>query len=86
MTPARYRECLGLLDVSASEIAHRLGCSDRLAHRWASGRIAVPVGIADWLEEWVTIRQAHPDPLPPDDWHMGRAEAAEIVIPEARSA
>jgi hypothetical protein len=35
MTPARYRECLALLDLSQNEIARLLGCSDRLTHRWA---------------------------------------------------
>jgi hypothetical protein len=28
MTPDRYRECLELLGVSASDIARKLGCSD----------------------------------------------------------
>jgi hypothetical protein len=28
------------------------------------------VGIAEWLEEWVAARKAHPDPLPPEDWHL----------------
>jgi hypothetical protein len=37
-----------------------------MTYRWASGKIVVPVG---WLEEWVAVRQARPDPLPPDDWH-----------------
>jgi hypothetical protein len=46
-----------------------LRCSDRLTHRWASGKIAVPVGIAGWLEAWLAVRQAHLDPAPPDDWH-----------------
>jgi len=40
-----------------------------LTRAWATGRSAIPVGIADWLEEWVTIRLAHPDPRPPVDWH-----------------
>ena len=70
MTPTRYRECLDLLGMSASEIARTLGCSDRLPHRWASGRIAVPPGISGWLEAWVAIRLAHPDPQPPGDWHQ----------------
>ena len=69
MTPARYRECLDLLGLSQNDIARSLGCSDRMTHRWASGRITIPAGIARWLEAWVAVRQAHPDPLPPDDWH-----------------
>ena len=70
MTPARYRECLDLLGLSQNDIARSLGCSDRMTHRWASGKIRVPVGIANWLEAWVAVRLAHPDPLPPDDWHQ----------------
>jgi hypothetical protein len=73
MTPDRYRECLDRLGVSASEIARILNCSDRMTYRWASGKITVPVGIANWLETWVAVRQAHPDPLPPDDWHRDGA-------------
>jgi hypothetical protein len=69
MTPARYRECLELLGLSQNELARVLGCSDRLAHRWAGGKAGIPAGIATWLEQWVAIRTAHPDPLPPEDWH-----------------
>jgi len=69
MTPARYRECLAFLDLSQRGLAPILGCSDRLTRAWATGRSLVPIGIAEWLEEWVAIRQAHPDPLPPEDWH-----------------
>jgi hypothetical protein len=39
------------------------------------------VGISEWLEEWVAIRLAHPDPLPPEDWHRplaGQMAAAEV--------
>ena len=79
MKPTRYRECLDLLGVSASDIACILGCSDRMTHRWASGKISVPVGIANWLEAWVAVRQAHPDPLPPDDWHKVPYDADERV-------
>jgi hypothetical protein len=71
MTPDRYRECLDLLGISAAVLARRLGCSDRMTYRWTSGKIAVPAGVACWLEEWVAIRQAHPDPEPPEDWHVG---------------
>jgi hypothetical protein len=35
MTPNRYRECLELLGVSASDIARILKCSDRMTYRWA---------------------------------------------------
>jgi hypothetical protein len=69
MNAARYRECLSLLGISAADLARQLGCSDRLTYRWTSGKISVPVGIGRWLEAWVAVRQAHPDPLPPADWH-----------------
>ena len=69
MTPTRYRECLDFLGLSQRGLAPILGCSDRLTRSWATGRSAIPSGIAGWLEKWVAVRQAHPDPLPPDDWH-----------------
>jgi hypothetical protein len=69
MTPNRYRECLDMLGITAADLARKLGCSDRLTYRWASGKIEVPIGIANWLENWVAVRLAHPDPLPPEDWH-----------------
>jgi len=69
MTSDRYRRCLDFLGLSQRGLAPILGCSDRLKRGWATGRSVIPVGIAEWLEEWVAVRQAHPDPLPPDDWH-----------------
>jgi hypothetical protein len=71
MTPTRYRECLEFLGLPQRGLAQILGCSDRLTRAWATGRSAIPVGIADWLEKWVAVRLAHPDPEPPDDWHRG---------------
>jgi hypothetical protein len=64
-----------MLGITASDIARMLRCSDRMTHRWASGKIEIPVGIAAWLEEWVAVRLAHPDPLPPNDWHCSPARA-----------
>jgi hypothetical protein len=69
MTPARYRECLGIVGQSQSGLADLLGCNARLTRAWATGRSEVPCGIARWLEEWVAVRLAHPDPKPPTDWH-----------------
>ena len=80
MTSARFREYLELLGITAADLARRLGCSDRLTYRWTSGKIEVPVGIGRWLEAWVAVRQAHPGPLPPEDWHRplaGQMAAAE---------
>jgi hypothetical protein len=56
-----------------TQFGNPLRCSGPHDLPLASGKIAVPVGIANWLEAWVTVRQAHPDPLPPDDWHQGAA-------------
>jgi ribosome-binding protein aMBF1 (putative translation factor) len=72
MTPDRYRECLAALGLSQRGLAPILGCSDRITRAWATGRSAVPVAIAEWLEAWVAIRLAHPDPKPPADWHHSR--------------
>jgi hypothetical protein len=69
VTPDRYREFLAVLGLFQRGLAPILGCSDRLPRTWATGRSAIPVGIAAWLEERVAIRQAHPDPVPPEDWH-----------------
>jgi hypothetical protein len=69
MNAARYRECLDLLGISAADLARNLDCSDRITRRWASGRAEVPAGIGRWLEAWVAVRQVHPDPVPPEDWH-----------------
>jgi hypothetical protein len=77
MTPDRYRECLDFLGLSQRGLAPLLGCSDRLTRGWATGRSAIPAGIAEWLEEWVAIRQAHPDLLPPENWHKRQSEPAE---------
>jgi hypothetical protein len=32
------------------------------------GREIIPSEVADWLEAWVVIRLAHPDPPPPENW------------------
>jgi hypothetical protein len=69
MTPTRFRECLTILGLSQRGLAPILGCTDRTTRHWATGQIAIPLGIGDWLESWVAVRQAHPDPAPPDDWH-----------------
>jgi hypothetical protein len=78
MTPTRYRECLEILGLSQRGLAPIIGCSDRLTRGWATGRSDIPVGVAEWLEEWVAIRQAHPDPLPPEDWHASRSTAKNV--------
>jgi hypothetical protein len=70
VTPARFRDCLTALGLSANDLARILDCSDRITRRWASGRTEVPIGVGRWLEKWVAVRRAHPDPTPPEDWHQ----------------
>jgi hypothetical protein len=69
MTPARLRECLAALGLSQGGLARLLKCDDRVVSRWATGQNEIPRGIGRWLEDWVAVRTAHPDPLPPKDWH-----------------
>jgi hypothetical protein len=69
MTTDRLRECLAALGVSQGALARLLKCDDRVVSRWATGQNEIPQGIARWLEEWVSVRTAHPDPAPPEDWH-----------------
>jgi hypothetical protein len=73
MTAVRFRECLASLGLTTNDLARSLECSDRMTRRWASGRAEVPAGICRWLEAWVAVRQAHPDPAPPQDWHRSEA-------------
>jgi hypothetical protein len=50
-----------------------------MTYHWASDKITVPAGIANWFEAWVAVCQVHPDPsqpkarifdtTPPEDWH-----------------
>jgi hypothetical protein len=74
MTPTRYRECLKVLALSQRGLAPILRCSDRLTRSWATDREAIPPEVADWLESWVAIRLAHPDPPPPEGWRRQRPD------------
>ena len=68
MTPTRYRECSAELGLSQRGLAPYLECSDRLTRAWATGAVAIPKPIAEWLEARMHNRIEHPDPLPPKDW------------------
>jgi hypothetical protein len=74
MTPTRYREALETLGLSQRGLAPILRCSDRLTLSWATGREAIPPEVAGWLESWVAIRLAHPDPPPPEGWRRQRPD------------
>jgi hypothetical protein len=74
MTPTRYRECLDTLGLSQRGLAPILRCSDRLTRSWATGREAIPPEVADWLESWVAIRVAYPDPPPPGGWRRQQSD------------
>jgi hypothetical protein len=65
MTPTRFRECLAILGLTQRGLAPFLGCTDRTPRHWAAGGHPIPEKVAAWLEEWVAIRLAHPDPQPP---------------------
>jgi hypothetical protein len=78
MTPTRYRECLDTLGLSQRGLAPILRCSDRLTRSWATGREAIPPEVADWLESWVAVRLAHPDPRPPEGWRRRRSNPLAI--------
>jgi hypothetical protein len=68
MTPARYRAALKAMRISQRELARMLKCSIRLTSDWGVGRLAVPPGVAFWLEECMAILEANPLPKPPRDW------------------
>jgi hypothetical protein len=40
------------------------------------GREIIPPEVADWLEAWVAIRLAHPDPPPPENWRRLRGRSS----------
>ncbi len=79
MSPTRFRECLDFLGLSQRGLAPILGCSDRLPRSWATGREAIPPEVADWLEAWVAIRLAHPDPPPPENWRRRRPDHPKSI-------
>ena len=78
MTPTRYRDCLNTLGLSQRGLAPILRCSERLPRAWATGREIIPSEVADWLEAWVAIRLAHPDPSPPENWSRRRSPTATV--------
>lgn len=50
MTPTRLQTCLSTLRWSASGVATWCGYSRQSGIYWTTGRIAVPVRVAAWLE------------------------------------
>jgi transcriptional regulator with XRE-family HTH domain len=50
MTPARFRECVNVLQWSQRQLADCIGVNDRLVRRWASGATVIPDHIEGWLE------------------------------------
>jgi hypothetical protein len=79
MTPTRCRECLSALGISQRGLAPYLACSDRLTRAWATGTVAIPEPIGEWLEAWISHRVTHPDPLPPKDWRRCRQRQVEVA-------
>ena len=67
MTPIRYREALGLLGINPAGLSLMLDCDERLARRWASGRVPIPDALAAWLEEAADLYARMPVPQP--EWN-----------------
>lgn len=73
MSPARFRAALKALGWSQRYLAspEQLGCDTHLPARWASGKAAIPVVIAEWLDALVAFHEAHPAP---DTWRQRDGE------------
>ena len=63
MTSAEMVECLGQIGWTATELARRLGVSDRSVRRYLSGERQIPDNLADWLRQVATALQSVP-PVP----------------------
>ena len=72
MTPTRLREILDTLHWSQRDLAHLLGCNERLVRRWAAGQAEVPSPVAAWAETRLTDHHGNP---PPAVWRA-REQAA----------
>ena len=67
MTPDRYREVLGLLRMNPTGLSLLIDCDERLARRWASGRVPIPAELAAWLEDAAALYERLPIPKP--EWN-----------------
>jgi hypothetical protein len=86
MTPLRYLMCLDAMGLSLSGLAPLLGCPYRLPRAWAAGKESIPPKVAEWLEECLALRRAHPDPKPPLDWRPLRGAPPTPEPKRAREA
>jgi hypothetical protein len=68
MGAAEFRDVLAAIGWTPATLSHRLGCDERMVRRWASGRYAVPVRVAEWLCLVATTLRDLP---PPVDWQWG---------------
>lgn len=60
MTPTRLRECLAALGWSQRAFGDVLGCGERRARGWASGREPVPEDVAAWMERLAAVAAERP--------------------------
>jgi hypothetical protein len=63
--------------LSLRGLAPLLGCPYRLPRAWAIGKESIPPKVAEWLEECLALRRAHPDPKPPLDWRPQHSAPAQ---------
>lgn len=62
MTAERFRACQALLGWKHRTVAKRLRIDTNAPRRWALGLEPVPAEIAAWLEQIVSVIEAHPAP------------------------
>jgi plasmid maintenance system antidote protein VapI len=66
MTSAEMVETMRQIGWTATELAKRLGISDRGVRRYLTGQREIPDNLADWLQQVATALQSVPSV--PKDW------------------
>jgi DNA-binding transcriptional regulator YdaS (Cro superfamily) len=61
MTPARFRECLAVLDWTQRGLARLLSRPEGTVRQWARGAVQIPPAVAAWIE----TRARHAERTPP---------------------
>ena len=64
MTPTRLRECLALLHWTQRGLARTLNRHEGTVRQWARGVVAIPVDVADWLDDAANWHERNPPPIP----------------------
>lgn len=60
MTSNRFQEALDLLGWSPREFSEWIDCDVRMVRNWASGRMLIPVLVADWVEKLASHLEQRP--------------------------